>query len=102
MTRANFIWPGFSENLRVVEGSSSAASTKWAPGRPRSATSQRGGHQPGRGGCGPGDPGLLLSVDRDLWREEAKQIRAFYAQFGDKLPQTLEKELEGLEARLQD
>ena len=37
----------------------------------------------------------LLSVDRDLWREEAKQIRAFYAQFGDKLPQTLEKELEG-------
>lgn len=44
----------------------------------------------------------LLSVDRDLWREEAKQIRAFYAQFGDKLPQTLEKELEGLEARLQD
>ena len=39
---------------------------------------------------------------RALWREEAKQIRAFYAQFGDKLPQTLEKELEGLEARLQD
>ena len=44
----------------------------------------------------------LLSVDRDLWREEAKQIRAFYAQFGDKLPHVLAQELENLEARLKD
>ena len=36
----------------------------------------------------------------DLWQEEARQIRTFYARFGDKLPRALEEELAGLEDRL--
>ena len=101
--QGNFIWPGFSENLRVVE---------WILKRCFDEVGAREteiGYLPNvedinLDGVDVDRETLasLLSVDRDLWREEAKQIRAFYAQFGDKLPQTLEKELEGLEARLQD
>ena len=101
--QGNFIWPGFSENLRVVE---------WILKRCFDEVGAREteiGYLPNvedinLDGVDVDRETLasLLSVDRDLWREEAKQIRAFYAQFGDKLPQTLEKELEGLEAHLQD
>ena len=99
----NFIWPGFGDNLRVLE---------WILKRCFDEVDAREtaiGYLPNvedinLDGVDVDRETLasLLSVDRDLWREEAKQIRAFYAQFGDKLPQTLEKELEGLEARLQD
>ena len=99
----HFIWPGFGDNLRVLE---------WILKRCFDEVGAREteiGYLPNvedinLDGVDVDRETLasLLSVDRDLWREEAKQIRAFYAQFGDKLPQTLEKELEGLEARLQD
>lgn len=42
----------------------------------------------------------LLSVDKNLWKEEVKGIKEFYAKFGDKLPQALESELVTLESNL--
>ena len=42
----------------------------------------------------------LLSVDKDLWKEEAKGIHEFYAKFGDRLPKELSNQLEALEKRL--
>jgi phosphoenolpyruvate carboxykinase (GTP) len=42
----------------------------------------------------------LLSVDKELWREEAKGIHEFYAKFGDKLPPKLKEELANLEKNL--
>ena len=42
----------------------------------------------------------LLSVDKNLWKEEVKGIKEFYAKFGDKLPQALESELATLESNL--
>ena len=42
----------------------------------------------------------LLGVDKDLWREEAKGIREYYAKFGDKLPKELMDELNTLENNL--
>ena len=44
----------------------------------------------------------ILSVDRDLWKVEVAGIREFYRQFGDKLPKELAKELDDLEARLNE
>jgi phosphoenolpyruvate carboxykinase (GTP) len=42
----------------------------------------------------------LLSVDKELWKEETKGIHEFYAKFGDRLPKELNEELAALEARL--
>ena len=42
----------------------------------------------------------LLSVDKELWKEDAKGIREFYNKFGDKLPAKLDEELKALEQRL--
>ena len=39
-------------------------------------------------------------MDKDLWREEAKGIREYYAKFGDKLPKELMDELNTLENNL--
>ena len=42
----------------------------------------------------------LLSVDKELWLEDCKGIREFYAQVGDRVPAELYDELEALEKRL--
>ena len=101
--QGNFAWPGFSENLRVIE---------WILARCRDELPAREteiGYLPRvedikleGSGVTEETLGDLLSVDRDLWRDEAAGIRAFYRQFGDKLPKELAEELDGLEARLKD
>ena len=98
----NFIWPGFGDNMRVLD---------WIIKRCEDAVDAVEtpiGYEPK-----PEDINVedledvttetvkgLLSVDKDLWKEDAKGIHEFYAKFGDKLPKELEFELEGLEARL--
>ena len=42
----------------------------------------------------------LLSMNKDLWREETKGIHEFYSNFGDKLPVKLKEELAALERNL--
>ena len=42
----------------------------------------------------------LLGVDKELWAEEAKGIREYYAKFGDKLPKELLQQLDTLENNL--
>ena len=98
-----FIWPGFGENLRVLE---------WILKRCFDEVDAREteiGYLPKVEDINlegvdvtPETLADLLSVDRDLWREEAAGIREFYAKFGDKLPQALREELAGLEDRLKD
>ncbi|MBR5496029.1 MAG: phosphoenolpyruvate carboxykinase (GTP) [Oscillospiraceae bacterium] len=97
----HFIWPGFGDNMRVLswivdrcEGKADAVETAI-------------GYEPK-----PEDinvEGLdidtkviadLLSVDKDLWKEEAKGIHEFYGKFGSKLPKELENQLSALEDRL--
>ena len=43
---------------------------------------------------------LLLSVDGDVWREEASLIPAFYDRFGDRMPAALWSQYEALVERL--
>ena len=43
---------------------------------------------------------MLLSVDKEVWKQEAAQIPAHFERFGDHLPAELTAEYESLVARL--
>ena len=98
-----FIWPGFGENLRVVE---------WILKRcfdEADARETEIGYLPKVEDINldgidvdPDTLAGLLSVDRDLWKKETEGIHEFYAKFGDQLPKALAEELAGLEERLKD
>ena len=99
----NFMWPGYGDNMRVLdwiikrcEGTIDAEKTPI-------------GYLPKKGDInlkGIEDEvtseveDKLLAVDRDLWKKEVEQMKEFYKQFGDKLPDGLKQELADLEARL--
>lgn len=98
----HFIWPGFGDNMRVLD---------WIIERcddNADAVETAIGYEPkpedinieGLEGFDAAAIADLLTVDKELWLEEVKGIKEFYAKFGDKLPAALKTELEKLEARL--
>ena len=96
-----FLWPGFGDNLRVLEWVFDRCEGK------ADAVETPIGYLPHAEDLNIEDCDVtpevlasLLTVDTDLWREEAANIREFYKKFGDKLPKELAAELEGLEQRL--
>ncbi len=97
----NFIWPGFGDNMRVLnwiidrcEGKADAVETAI-------------GYVPR-----PEDIDLtnldmdietlksILKVDKDVWLKEAAEIEEHYKKFGDKLPTELREQLENLKSAL--
>ena len=97
----NFIWPGFGDNLRVLE---------WILKRCKGEVEARDvaiGYIPYAKDINVEDLDIdvnvvedLLSVDKDTWLEEVKGIKEFYAQFGDRIPSELIEKLNELEANL--
>lgn len=97
----HFMWPGFGDNMRVLnwilartEGKADAVETPigYLP-KPEDLDLS---------GLDITDAQIkeLLSVDVDVWKEEAKGIREFFSKFGDKLPKEIADQLDALEARL--
>jgi len=97
-----FVWPGFGENTRVLkwvverlEGKADAHETPigMLPTRDSLDTS----------GLSLTDDELdmLLSVDAEVWREEASLIPGAYEQLGDAVPQALWTQYETLKQRLE-
>ena len=97
----HFIWPGFGDNLRVLEwivkrceGEVDAVETPigFVPkaedinleGLDFSVDTLKS----------------ILEVNKDQWAKEAEGIEEFYKKFGDKLPEELKKQLETLKAKL--
>ncbi|MEG0824783.1 MAG: phosphoenolpyruvate carboxykinase (GTP) [Oscillospiraceae bacterium] len=97
----DFIWPGFGDNLRVLE---------WMMKRcfhETDGVESPIGTLPYYDDIDLYDSGVteetlkeLLTVDPALWREETRGIREFYAKFGDRLPHELAEELDRLERKL--
>ena len=98
----DFIWPGYGDNMRVLdwiidrcEGTVDAVETPigYEP-KPEDINVE------GLEGITTETVAGLLSVDKELWKEEAKGIEEFYAKFGEKLPKEMSDELAALKARL--
>ncbi len=97
-----YVWPGFGENSRVL---------KWIVERLEGEAEAQAtpiGHVPtlaslDLSGLNLSEEhmGLLLSVDRKVWKEEAALIPAAYEKFGARLPQALWREHQNLVERLE-
>jgi len=97
----NFIWPGFGDNLRVLDWILSRCDGKV------DADETAIGYVPKAEDINL--EGLdftreqlegILEVDKELWTSEAEGIEEFYAKFGEKLPEELKKQLAALRERL--
>ncbi|MBR2297155.1 MAG: phosphoenolpyruvate carboxykinase (GTP) [Clostridia bacterium] len=97
----HFIWPGFGDNMRVLD---------WILARCEDKVDAREtaiGYIPYAEDINIEGLDIdvatiegLLSVDKASWLEDVENIKAFYAQVGDRVPQTMYDELSALEARL--
>ena len=100
----NFLWPGFGDNMRVLEwiikrceGKVDAEET--AIGFvPKAEDINLEGIEDE---VSEDQLKEILSVDNPLWEDEAKGIEEFYAKFGDRLPKALSDELNTLKANLE-
>ncbi len=96
-----FIWPGFGDNLRVLE---------WILARCENKVDAKEvpiGYVPYAKDINIEGLDIteetvenLLSVDKETWKEEVKGIEEFYQQFGDRLPKELREELNTLKSKL--
>ncbi|MBQ2890996.1 MAG: phosphoenolpyruvate carboxykinase (GTP) [Clostridia bacterium] len=97
----HFMWPGFGDNMRVLnwiidrcEGKVDAVETPigFVPNKEDLDLE----------GLDIDDAALteLLSIDKDVWKDEVKQQREFFAQFGDRLPKEIVDSMDDLEKRL--
>jgi phosphoenolpyruvate carboxykinase (GTP) len=98
-----FLWPGFGENGRVLKWVHERCSEK-VSGRSTPIGVVPGPRELDLSGLelDAGAIETLTTVDREGWLSEIPKIRAFYARFGDRLPEALAAELDALEARLRE
>ena len=97
----HFLWPGFGDNLRVLDwilkrcaGEIDAVETPIGY-EPKPEDINIDGLD-----MTAADVADLLTVDKDLWKEEVAGIREFYAKFGEKVPAELKAQLETLASNL--
>jgi len=97
-----WLWPGFGENSRVlawiverIEGTADGVQTPIGILPSQDALDLDGLDIPSE------DLDLLLSVDSEIWKQEAGLIPEFFAQFGRHLPAELREEHAQLVARLE-
>ncbi len=99
----HFIWPGFGDNMRAL---------MWILARCNDQIDAQEtpiGYLPNAEDInieGLDDVTLdtvrgLLSVDKDLWMEDAAGVEELYAKFGDRLPQEMTSQLAAQKARLE-
>lgn len=101
-TEGNFLWPGFGENLRVLE---------WIINRcEKKIDAQKTpiGYVPFAKDINISGINLtqddmeeLLKVEKGLWQKEIEEMRKFYEKFGANLPQQLTLQLSNLEQGLE-
>jgi phosphoenolpyruvate carboxykinase (GTP) len=97
----HFLWPGFGENCRVLkwvceccDGKAGTVETPLGLLPTNDAIDTTGLDIPAD------DMAELLHIDNNDWQQQIPLFREHYAQFGEKLPAELSKQLDALETRL--
>ncbi|MEE0980699.1 MAG: phosphoenolpyruvate carboxykinase (GTP) [Acutalibacteraceae bacterium] len=97
----NFIWPGFGDNMRVLNWIIDRCEGK------ADATETAIGYVPKPEDIDLTDLDMdietlkdILTVDKETWEKEAAEIEEHYKKFGDKLPEKLRTQLANLKANL--
>ncbi len=97
-----WLWPGFGENSRVLkwiverlEGTAEGVRTPIGVLPTKDALDLDGLEISDR------DLDLLLSVDTEVWKQEAALMPEYFAQFGDQLPAAITAEHQALMERLE-
>ncbi|MEG2016084.1 MAG: phosphoenolpyruvate carboxykinase (GTP) [Oscillospiraceae bacterium] len=99
----HFMWPGFGDNLRVLEWIIKRCEGKVDAKEvsigfiPNAADINISGLEDE---VTLKDIDKMLSIDKDLWKEEAEGIKEFYSKF-NKVPEELEAELETLKKNVE-
>ena len=94
-----FIWPGFGENVRVLEWifnrcGGEADAIKTPIGNVPKSLNLSGTK------LAENEMKQLFHVDINAWKKEVEEIKEYFAIFGDKLPSRIKEELSKLEDRL--
>ena len=90
-----FLWPGFGDNMRVLEWMLKRVEGK-VPGRVTAIGTLPEAGELSRNGLAVSDADLetLLAVDTPAWRTEVGAIADYLEEFGERTPQALFDELE--------
>ena len=98
-----FIWPGFGDNIRVLEWILKRCDNKI------DAKNTAIGYMPFENDINLEESGVsketlkkLLNIDKNLWMKELNSIKEFYKIFGDNLSKDLKNELNKLQSRLEN
>lgn len=97
----SFMWPGFGENLRVLEWILKRCDNEIpAEKTPIGFIPYKKDINLTESGVSKETLDKLLKIDSELWVQETEDIENFYKKFENFLPHTLKKELSNLKERL--
>ncbi|HDZ88435.1 MAG TPA: phosphoenolpyruvate carboxykinase (GTP) [Nitrospirae bacterium] len=96
-----FLWPGFSDNSRVLKWMCERVSGKvGADETPIGLVPKDGDLDTNGLEVSAKDMKEIMSIDTDGWKAEIPDIEQHFAKFGDRLPERLTKQLEEFRKRL--
>ena len=96
-----FLWPGFSDNSRVLKWMCERISGKvGADETPIGLIPKEGDLDTSGLEILAEDMAEIMRIDTDAWKAEIPDIEQHFAKFGDRLPERLKKQLEEFRKRL--
>ncbi len=96
-----FLWPGFSENSRVLKWMCERVSGKVGASETPIGLLPNEGELDLKGlNISSGDMEELMAIDTKAWKAEIPDIEKHFELFGERLPERLKNQLEGLRKRL--
>ncbi len=99
--KGQFMWPGFGDNMRVLEWMLSCIQgTSFGEITPLGLSPRYSDLNWENLNMTPQQFSDLMSIDREQWMNELKLQQEFYSQFGETLPNEFMRQMKGLTAQI--